>query len=130
MESTINIFKKSFLAISFCAFLYIALGFSLQQSSLGGVHLCPYASDIGSTCIMNNLTHAQHWLSFITFSIPEVFGVIVAIALLFLFVTFKKHLFEFFNTIKISFKRNNFSPPELAYSGNIFSIGTIGSRAP
>ncbi len=130
MESTKNIIKKVFLIVSFCAFLYIALGFTLQQSSLGKVYLCPYASDIGSTCIMNNLTHAQHWLSFITFNIPQVLGAIVAIILLSLFFGLKKYFLDFFYRAGIVFKSNTSSPPEFTYLGNIFCIGTIGSRAP
>src|SRR5574343_1413998 len=109
MERKGNIIKKAFLIISFCAFLYIALGFSLQQIGQGKTHLCPYSSDTASTCVTNNLTHLQHWLSFLSFNLPDVFDIVLTIVLAFLFIGFKKYLFNFFNTVKVSFKRNNFS---------------------
>jgi hypothetical protein len=111
-------------------FLYIALGFTLQQGKMNNMHLCPYASDTGSTCMMSNLTHAQHWLSFISSNIPEVVGVLLAIILLYIGFKFRKTLFNFFHKIETRLETvSDYYPPNF-YTKNVFLSGTLGSRAP
>jgi hypothetical protein len=82
MRQLLTFSEKICLGLILSGFLLISLGVFLNSSSLNNVHVCPNPFDKGEMCTNDNFTHAEHWLNFLSSSIPVLLMVILLSALL------------------------------------------------